>query len=106
MDSLNNDIPKAVALRYDRELEDAPRVIAQGKGNIAERIIELAIENGIPIHENPGLVDILMDLEYYSEIPEELYQIVAKVLILVYEIDKKYTSNFNNFLEQKGGANT
>jgi flagellar biosynthesis protein len=91
LDSLNdNNIPKAVALRYDRELEEAPRVIAQGKGEIAKKIIEIAIENNIPIHEDPFLADILLDLEYYSEIPEELYRIVAKVLILVYDIENEY----------------
>ncbi|MDI3472420.1 MAG: flagellar biosynthesis protein [Thermotogaceae bacterium] len=90
MDSLN-DIPKAVALRYDRELEEAPRIIAQGKGEIAKKIIEIALENNIPIHEDPVLADILLDLEYYSEIPEELYRIVAKVLILVYEIENEFS---------------
>jgi flagellar biosynthesis protein len=86
-----NDIPKAVALRYDRELEEAPRIIAQGKGEIAKKIIEIALENNIPIHEDPVLADILLDLEYYSEIPEELYRIVAKVLILVYEIENEFS---------------
>jgi len=90
LDSLN-DIPKAVALRYDRELEEAPRIIAQGKGEIAKKIIEIALENNIPIHEDPVLADILLDLEYYSEIPEELYRIVAKVLILVYEIENEFS---------------
>lgn len=92
MDSIKkpDDISKAVALRYDKELEDAPRIIAQGKGEIAEKIIELAIENGIPIHNDPALVDILLDLEYYSEIPEELYKVIARILILVYELDKRY----------------
>jgi len=94
LDGMNpGNIPKAVALRYDKELEDAPRVIAQGKGEIAKRIIKIAIENGIPIHEDPTLVDILFDLEYYSEIPEELYRIIAKILILIYDLDKKYSFN-------------
>ncbi len=98
MDSLshsNDEIDKAVALRYDRELEDAPRVIAQGVGEIARKIVEVAREYGIPIYSDPELVDILLDLDYYSEIPEELYRIVAKILIFVYNLDGFVSMNRN-----------
>ncbi|MEW5766892.1 MAG: EscU/YscU/HrcU family type III secretion system export apparatus switch protein [bacterium] len=79
---------KAAALRYDEERESAPRVIARGEGTVAEEIIRLARELDIAIYEDPDLVEILAALEVGQEIPEELYQVVAEILIFIYEMNE------------------
>lgn len=79
---------KAVAVKY--EFEDlAPRVKASGRGIIAERILEVAKNNNIPIVEDPALVEVLSRLELDSLIPPELYQVVAEILAYVYRLDRE-----------------
>ncbi len=73
----------AAALRYESG-DDAPRVVASGHGHIAEKIISLAKEHGLKIHEDPDLVQILAELDLGSIIPPEIYQVVAEVLAYVY----------------------
>jgi len=77
---------KAVALAYDHI--GAPRVVAKGRGHIAEKIIELAEKEGIPLQKNGELVEALLQVELFQEIPEELYRVVAEVLAFVYKLDK------------------
>ena len=81
---------KAVALRYDQDREGAPKVIAKGSGYIGERIIELAQEHGVQIHEDPDLVTILSKLDVNVEIPPHLYQTVAEVLAFVYRLNNRF----------------
>ena len=80
---------KAAALKYDREEDAAPKVLASGSGHIAKKIIDTAIEAKIPIVEDAALVSALLVLELGEEIPAELYQAVAKILSFVYTLDKK-----------------
>jgi flagellar biosynthesis protein len=80
-------IKKAVALKYERSKDRAPRVTAKGARKIAERIIELAREKGIPIQEDPDLVGALMKLDLQDEIPHELYQVVAEILAFAYRLN-------------------
>ena len=80
----------AAALRYRREVDAAPRVTASGRGLIAQRILELAREAGIPIREDASLVEMLARLDVGSEIPPELYRIVAEVLAFVYRMDQRW----------------
>ncbi len=80
---------KAAALGYDRAKDRAPRLLASGKGRIAERIEEIAREADIPVVEDAALVSALLVLELGEEIPEELYQAVAKVLAFIYRMDQK-----------------
>ncbi len=70
---------KAVALSYNEEKNRAPVVIASGMGYMAEKIVEVAGENGIPVYEDESLATILTQLELGSEIPEELYQAVVDI---------------------------
>lgn len=70
--------PVAVALHYDGA--GAPRVVAKGGGDVAERILEVAREHDVPLHEDPGLARALARLELGEEIPRALYQAVAEVL--------------------------
>ncbi len=80
---------KAAALKYERGSDNAPRVVATGRGEIAKRIIEIAREHGIPIHHDPDLVEVLTTLELYEEIPPELYRAVAEILAYIYMVTKK-----------------
>ena len=83
---------KAVALRYKPGLEQAPRVIASGKGEIAEKIIRIAKEHNIHLHNDPDLVEILSELELNSEIPPELYVVVSEILVFVYSLNRNEMS--------------
>lgn len=78
----------AAAIKYDSSKNSAPAVMASGRGNIAEKIIELARENGIPIKSDPDLVQVLSKLKVGSEIPVELYRAVAEILAFVYSINE------------------
>ncbi|MDZ4857351.1 MAG: EscU/YscU/HrcU family type III secretion system export apparatus switch protein [Candidatus Hydrogenedentes bacterium] len=80
---------KAVALHYDTESDAAPRVVAKGNRLLAERIIEIAKQNDIPIHEDPDLVAILSVLDLDREIPDALYRAVAEVLAFVYTVNQR-----------------
>jgi flagellar biosynthesis protein len=70
----------AVALQYEKGSREAPRVLAKGRGLVAERIVELAQENGIVIETNPVLAEALSDVEIDETIPVELYEAVAVVI--------------------------
>lgn len=74
----------AVALRYRRELETAPNVVATGKGEMAERILRVARESDVPVHEDPYLAESLGRLEVDQTIPVELYSAVAEVIAFVH----------------------
>jgi flagellar biosynthesis protein len=80
----------AVALRYKPVEDVAPKVVAKGRGLIAERIIAIAEEYGIPIHEDPSLVEVLGKLDLGMEIPPELYRVVAEILAFVYRMDRRW----------------
>jgi flagellar biosynthesis protein len=76
----------AVALAY-RDGEAAPKVVAKGKGPIAEQIIERAREAGVYIHESKELVSLLMDVDLDRHIPPALYRIIAELLAWLYHIE-------------------
>ncbi|NLL00790.1 MAG: flagellar biosynthesis protein FlhB [Clostridiales bacterium] len=82
-----NNRKTAVALSFDPE-DTAPKIIATGKGQIAERIIERANAADIPLHEDKTLADTLSRLELGSYIPPELYEVVAEILVFVDKMDK------------------
>lgn len=78
------NIKKAVALKYDKQKDDAPRVVAKGQGQVAENIIELAKKYDIPIKDDPDLIEVLSSLEINEAIPSEIYVAVAELLAFVY----------------------
>ena len=80
---------KAVALGYNRSQDNAPKVLASGAGEIANRIIDLAKEHDIPIKEDPDLIEILSKVEVDQEIPPNLYKAVAEIFSFLYKITKK-----------------
>ena len=80
---------KAAALKYERGKNAAPKVVAKGKGLVAEKIISLAHANGVPVHEDQYLIEILSTIDLYEEIPSELYKAVAEILAFVYKMSGK-----------------
>lgn len=76
---------QAVALAY-QDNDQAPRVVAKGYGDLAERIMAEAQRQGIYVHDAPELVALLMQLDLDAEIPAGLYQIVAELLVWVFEL--------------------
>ncbi len=74
-------IPLAVALHYDGEA--APKVVAVGRGDLGQRIIETAREHGVPLEANAPLAEALSTIELESEIPQELYAAVAVIIAFV-----------------------
>jgi flagellar biosynthesis protein len=80
----------AVALKYDAATDNAPRVIAKGRGQVAEKIIALAREHGIPMREDPELVQMLTQIDLDQAIPPSLYQVVAELLAFVYRLNQGY----------------
>lgn len=82
----------AAALKYRPGVDQAPVVVASGKGKIAETIIKLAEEAGIPNHIDPNLAKILANIEPGTPIPEETYQLVASILAFIWRLDKNYHS--------------
>lgn len=93
----NVRMPKRViALRYQPEQELAPRVIAKGSGDIARQIIERAVEHGIPLQEDPTLVQLLSKIELEHQIPPELYRVVAEVLSFVYRMELRAKEQSND----------
>lgn len=79
---------KAVAMRYDSKKENAPRVIASGKGSTAENIIKIAELHNLPICKDEDLVELLSKVEIDKEIPEKLYVAVAEVFKFIYKMTK------------------
>jgi len=78
----------AIALRYDVDRDKAPLVIASGRGAVADEILRIADDNKIPLYEDPEMAKLLSKLELDTEIPPELYTLVAEVLFFVYKLDR------------------
>ena len=87
---MNDELPRprasAVALAY-RDGEAAPKVVAKGKGQIAEKIIERARDAGVHIHESKELVSLLMDVDLDRHIPPTLYRVISELLDWLYHIE-------------------
>lgn len=79
---------EVAALGYDNAKSNAPTVLAQGRGHVAERILEVAREHDIPLRQDPTLVSILGALDVGAEVPPDLYGVIAEVLAWAYHTDK------------------
>jgi flagellar biosynthesis protein len=86
MNSAKPKIQKAVALKYEREKDNAPKVVASGKGEVANNIIKLAQEHDIFIKKDADLVELLSKIELNKEVPPMLYKAVAEVFSFIYKI--------------------
>jgi len=80
---------QAVALQYDREKNSAPKVTAKGKGKTAQKIIEIAELNSVPIKKDEDLVELLSKIELDKEVPREMYKAVAEVFHFIYTNTRK-----------------
>ncbi len=81
---------KAVALKYNRSEDTAPKVVAKGRGYLAEKIEDVAKEHNIPLYEDRELAQMLEALNLNTEIPEDLYAAVAEVLAFIYRLNKSF----------------
>lgn len=84
----NAEPAEAVGLRYDPELEGAPRVVARGHGDIAMRILEIAEEHGVLVRHDPDLLQLLAGARLGDEVPEELYAVVAEVIAFLWRVNE------------------
>jgi flagellar biosynthesis protein len=80
---------KAVALGFDIKKDDAPKVLAIGRGQIAENIIQIAKDSNIPTHTDADLVEILSVLDIDEYIPVEVYSVVAEIFTHIYQLNEK-----------------
>ncbi len=79
----------AVALKYKYQEDKAPKVVASGKGLTAAAIVHKAEEAKVPIHEDKSLAFLLSKVKVGHTIPEELYEIVAEIIAMIYRLDSK-----------------
>ena len=86
-DEEKKKVKQAVAIEYDPG-DMAPKIVATGRGKIAERIIEEAKEHDVPIHEDAKLAGTLSKLDIGEYIPPELYEVVAEILVFVDNMEK------------------
>lgn len=84
-----DEVKSAIALKYDAEEDIAPKVIAKGDNYIAKNIVEKAEELDIPIYRDEKIVNQLKNLEINDNIPQELYEAVAQILLFITKLDKK-----------------
>ena len=84
---------RAAALQYRPE-DGAPVIVASGMGHLAEKIVEVAQENGVPVYEESSLATVLTQLELGQKIPEELYQAVVDIYLYFLEFDPKDPEKF------------
>lgn len=87
MGSIFDKKKAAVALQYEKG-DTAPKVVATGRGYVADKIIEAANENNVPVHEDKKLAESLSTLEIGDAIPQELYEVVAEILVFVSDMDR------------------
>ena len=79
----------AIALGYDIEKQNAPTVVAKGQGYIAKKIVQIALDEGIEIHQDADLVQILKAVDIDSEIPLEAFGAVAEIISYIYKANGK-----------------
>jgi flagellar biosynthesis protein len=84
---------EAVALAYDPAARGLPQITAKGSGELAEELIRLAVQYGIPIKYDPDLIQILSKLEIGEDIPEEIFLAVAEILAFVYWVNHDLSSD-------------
>ena len=80
------DIKKAVALKYDIDIDNAPKITAKGKGELASNIIKIAQDNEIPIKKDEDLVELLSAIDIEKEIPASMYKAVSEIFSFIYDL--------------------
>jgi flagellar biosynthesis protein len=77
----------AVALKYRQDEDVSPLVVASGRGSLAQALVKKAMDLDIPIHPDGELAELLSDVDVGHSIPEELYEVVAQIMAMVYRMD-------------------
>ena len=102
-----NRAERAVALRYGTE-DGAPVIVASGMGHLAEKIVEVAADNGVPVYEDNSLATVLSQMELGREVPEELYQAIVEIYIYFLNFDpsdpEKYRRERRAAAERKAAS--
>lgn len=88
------EVKHAAALQYMPGRDNAPKIIATGRGEVAERIVEKAKEHDVPVYQDKNLAKTLSALGIGDEIPPEIYEVVAEILIFVGNVDKSYGEKY------------
>ena len=96
---------KAVALKYDENKDAAPVIVASGLGYMAERIVETANQNGVPVYEDNSLATVLSQLDLGTPIPEELYQAIVDIYAYFLKYTPKYTKEEHEAMMEKNAEN-
>lgn len=89
LENAKSFLKKAIALAYDPKKDEAPNIVAKGKGELAKQIISIAQENNIPIRKDEDLIELLSKLEINDQIPPNLYKAIAEIFKFVYELKGK-----------------
>jgi len=90
MRNKDEKIKEAVALSYSPDKDYAPKIIAKGSGYIAEKIVETAEKSNVPVYQDAELAQALNSLNMWDEIPPELYEVVAQILIFIGDVDREF----------------
>lgn len=102
MSELERGRGAAAALRYDGS--GAPVIVASGMGHLAEKIVEVASESGVPVYEDNSLATVLAQMELGREVPEELYQAIVEIYIYFLEFDPSDPGKFRRRREEAAQA--
>lgn len=86
---MSEDVEMAIAIKYDKEKDVAPKVVAKGMRLKAEKIREIARQYNIPFMKNVSLANALYRVDVGQDVPEELYDAVAEVLNFIYELQRE-----------------
>jgi flagellar biosynthesis protein len=95
-----NITQKAIALKYDIEKDNAPKITAKGKGETASNIIKIAKEHDIPIKEDEDLIELLSQIDIDKEIPGSMYKAVAEIFSFIYDLSNN-KKDIDNKLKEK-----
>ena len=95
---------KAIALKYDIEKDNAPKITAKGKGETASNIIKIAKENKIPIKKDEDLIELLSQIDIDKEIPGSMYKAVAEIFSFIYDLSNN-KNEIDNQLKEKSSNN-
>lgn len=82
--------PSAAVIRFNEQADNAPQIVAQGRGQLAAKIIELAKQHNVQMEEDSGLVQNLLDIDLGDNIPPQLYSVMAEILLMIEEMEKNY----------------
>lgn len=96
----NAPTQRAAALRY-RAGDGAPVIVASGMGHLAEKIVEVAADNGVPVYEDTSLATILSQMQLGREIPEELYQAVVEIYLYFLDFDPNDPEKFRRAQQER-----